>query len=96
MLRHLALLSLLAFQPLLALAGDPLRESLDAGINFLDRRVAADPDDFVAANQLADRLLRRAAWTGSLDDLRSAERVAAASLKAMPKEVRSCSDLPSL
>jgi len=72
MLRHLAVLSLLAFQPLLVLAGDPLRESLDAGIAFLDRRFAADPDDFVAANQLADRLLRRAAWTGSLDDLRSA------------------------
>jgi tetratricopeptide (TPR) repeat protein len=65
---------------------DPLRDDLTRGIAFLEKRIAGDPDDFIAANQLTERLTRRAAWTGSLDDLRRAEAVAAQSLRVIPAE----------
>lgn len=65
---------------------DTLRDQLTRGISFLEKRIASDPDDFVGANQLGDRFLRRAAWTGSLDDLRRAGTIAAKSLKVIPEE----------
>ena len=65
---------------------DTLRDELTRGIGFLEKRIASDPDDFVGAIQLGERLLRRAAWTGSLDDLKRAGTVAAQSLKAIPEE----------
>lgn len=78
--------SLALLLPLAALAadGDPVAASLDRTVAFLEQRLCSDPDDFVAANQLGDRLLRRSRWTGRLDDLRRAGEIAALSLKAMP------------
>jgi tetratricopeptide (TPR) repeat protein len=69
-----------------ARASDPVAAGLHRGIDFLERRLRADAGDFVAANQLADRLVRRQRWTGQLADLRRAEEVAARSLAAMPAE----------
>ncbi len=63
---------------------DELKEGLDRGVSFLETRLAGDPDDFFAANQLANRLLRRTRWTGRLDDLRRADEITTLSLKAAP------------
>src|SRR5687768_13228736 len=84
-MRSLVLLSLLSWLPH-SEAADALRQELTRGVTFLEQRIAADPDDFNAANQLADRLLRRAAWTGALDDLRRADAAVSQSLKAIPAE----------
>jgi tetratricopeptide (TPR) repeat protein len=66
----------------------PLRsEQPDPGVVFLEKRFADDPDDFIAANQLVDRLLKRYRWLGRLEDLRRADRVAELSLKAMAAEL---------
>src|SRR5688572_6416588 len=85
LMRSALLFALLAL-PAALLRADSLSDELTRGIQFLEKRIAADPDDFLAANQLAERLLRRAAWTGSIDDLRSAEKVVVKSLKAVPEE----------
>ncbi len=69
-----------------AFGADSLTVELARGIAFLEKRLASDPDDSPAANQLAERLLRRAAWTGSLDDLRRADSVVAQSLRSVPAE----------
>jgi len=83
-MRTSALLVLLAC--LAETRADDLHDNLTRGISFLEKRVAGDPDDFIAANQLAERLIRRAAWTGSIDDLRKADAVVRQSLKAIPAE----------
>src|SRR5215207_5374889 len=83
-MRGLLLVAVLPFTA--AARADPLTEELTRGVKFLQQRLAADPDDFVAANQLGERLLRRAAWSGSLEDLRSAEKAAISSLRAAPAE----------
>src|SRR5262249_35787078 len=67
-------------------AGDPQLAGWNRGIAFLEHKVADDPDDFVAWNQLVDRYLRRARWTGDLEDLGRATRAAARSLAAIPAE----------
>ncbi len=73
--------------PLVAAAADATTAGLDRGISFFEDRLKRDPEDFIAANQLADRLLRRQRWTGSLADLRRAQEVAALSLKVVPGEL---------
>jgi tetratricopeptide (TPR) repeat protein len=53
---------------------------------FFEKRLKADPDDFIAANQYADRLLTAARRTGRIDELRRANEVAQLSLRALPAE----------
>lgn len=53
---------------------------------FFERKLKNDPDDFVAANQFAERLMARFRATGHLDLFRRAAEVNAMSLKAMPGE----------
>ncbi len=55
---------------------------LNRAVDFLERRVQGDLDDFPSLNQLVDRLMRRYRWRGRLEDLRRAEEVSALSLKA--------------
>lgn len=57
---------------------------LDRAVDFFEERLKRDPDDYVAANQFADRLLRRLSWAGRLEDLRRAEEITTLSLKATP------------
>jgi tetratricopeptide (TPR) repeat protein len=80
-MRHLLLCLSLT---LAAAADDPIARSLEHAVATLETRVKNDPDDFIAANQLLDRCLRRYAWRGRLADLRRAEEIATLSLKAMP------------
>lgn len=67
-------------------AEDPVAVGLDRAVAFFEDRLKRDPEDFTAANQYSDRLLRRLRWSGRLDDLRRAEEVTSLSLKAMPPE----------
>lgn len=59
---------------------------LDRSVAFFEDRLKRDPDDFTAANQFSDRLLRRLRWSGRLDDLRRADEITTLSLKTMPPE----------
>ncbi len=68
--------------PLVALADDSTTASLNRAVAFFEARLAHDPDDFNAANQLCDRLMRRHRWTGHLADLRRAGEVAEQSFKS--------------
>lgn len=72
---------------LAAAKADPVKETLDRGVEFFDERLKSDPLDFIAANQLVDRLSRRFRWMGRLEDLRRADAAAELSLKAVPKKM---------
>ena len=53
-------------------------------IRWLENKVQADPDDFVAHNKLADRYLQRLRETGNATYLMRASNAARASLAALP------------
>lgn len=59
--------------------------SADAGIRFLEERVKADPEDFIAHNQLVARYLNKLRQTGDYSWLPAARRAAEASLAAVPQ-----------
>lgn len=86
-------MSLLRFLLFLALvtgthaADDAIATGLNRGIEFLETKLKNDPEDFTAANQLVDRLLRRLRWLGRLEDLRRADEVSTQSLKAITPEL---------
>jgi tetratricopeptide (TPR) repeat protein len=73
--------------PLLVGGADALLEGWDSDIILLEKRVARDPEDFIAWNLLVDRYLRRQHWTGDAGDLRRAAHAAAQSLEAAPAEL---------
>ncbi len=58
----------------------------DRALDFLEAKVKADPDDFIAWNQLGERCLARRRETGDEAWLARAAHAAAASLKAIPAE----------
>lgn len=62
-------------------------EGTDAAIRFLEDRVSADHDDFIAYNKLAGYYLQRQRETGSLNYLDLALRAANSSLAALPVEM---------
>lgn len=62
---------------------DPVALGLDRAVQFFDAKLKSDPDDFVAMDQLVDRLMRRSRWTGRLEDLRRADEVSQLSLQKM-------------
>lgn len=72
---------------LVSAEAEPVKETLDRGVEFFAERLKSDPLDFIAANQLIDRLSRRFRWTGRLEDLRHADAAAELSLKAVPKKM---------
>jgi tetratricopeptide (TPR) repeat protein len=55
----------------------------DVGIQFLERRVKSDPDDYVAWNYLSSRCLERARVTGDDAWIARATQAAEASLRAL-------------
>jgi tetratricopeptide (TPR) repeat protein len=65
---------------------NPAGRSADQAIRFLEKRVADDPEDFIALNQLAGRYLQRARETGRLEWLDRAEQTVAASLSVFPAD----------
>ncbi len=58
----------------------------EAAVRFFEKKVASDPDDFLAWNQLGTRCLTRLRETGAIAWLDRATTAATASLKAMPTE----------
>src|SRR4051812_17143751 len=66
------------------LAGaNPVAQS---ALAFLEHRVAGDPDDYVAWNQLVDRYLEQQRETGDDTWLEKATEAAESSLKAFPEK----------
>jgi tetratricopeptide (TPR) repeat protein len=59
----------------------------DSMERFFETRLRSDPEDFVAANQLVDRLLARFRREGSLNAVRRADEVSVQSLAAVPAEL---------
>ncbi len=57
----------------------------DRALEFLESKTKADPDDFIAWNQLGDRFLIRLRDTGDNSWLPRAAAAAAASLRALPE-----------
>ena len=64
----------------------PPPSGVDAGLRFLEERVKADPDDFIAHNQLVTRYLNQLRETGDYAWLSRARAAAEASLAAIPAE----------
>src|SRR5689334_10645107 len=56
----------------------------DAAIQFLEKKVRDDPDDFIAQNQLIDRYLAKLRNTGRLEWLPRARKAADASTHSFP------------
>ena len=79
--------ALLLVSPLLAGGADAVLEGWNSSITLFEKRVARDPEDFIAWNLLVDRYLRRERWTGDLEDLRRAAHAATRSLEAVPAEL---------
>lgn len=65
-------------------ADDAGAAGLNRAIGFFEERLKRDPGDYIAANQFADRLLRRLARNGRIEDLRRADEITTLSLKAGP------------
>lgn len=66
------------------LLGSACAEEADAGLRFLENRVASDPDDMVAQNQLIERYLTKLRTEGRLVRLVQARKAAEASLRSIP------------
>ena len=59
---------------------------VEQSIRFLEKRIARDPDDFIASNKLAGYYLQRVRETGDLTYLTLAAQRAKASLATIPPE----------
>ncbi len=92
--RHGFLLRAIALGALLSAAAiAPGAE--DAGLRFFEERVRADPEDFIAQNQLAERFLAKLRSTGRLKWLARARTAAEASLHSVAAPVNSAGVLLS-
>ena len=82
----IALSACLSATLLAAAPPPPAAAGADTVLHFFEKKVAEDPDDFLAWNQLGSRCLSRLRETGSIAWLDRATAATAASLKAMPSE----------
>jgi tetratricopeptide (TPR) repeat protein len=73
--------------PAIELASD--RSTSEQAIRFLEKRIQADHEDFIAHNKLAGYYLQRVRETGDLTYLNLASRASRASLASMPAEKNS-------
>ena len=70
--------------------------TLSSSIDFFEQRLAADPENFLAASHLADRYILRYQLTASEQDVRRAETVARAAVGISPSAAGALARLSSI